>query len=210
MSDCSDMGHKGLISRRESLIALGAASNIFTLPSAAGAPARESRNAALAAELPITDPAFNVKTLGRLQADLSGKTVYFYKQGRAFGLQPGSGPARGALPASSDSSAIPRRPKGRGEGGRPARPEHERLRRALRAEHQGRVLEPLYLLWRGPPATRPHGARGLLQPAAPTPGVSNVTLCKGEAPEAARILRSWEVVCEERPGGILKHYWRAA
>lgn len=34
---------------------------------------------------------FNVKTLGRLQGDLSGKTVYAYSQGRVYGLVPGRG-----------------------------------------------------------------------------------------------------------------------
>ncbi|HPF25777.1 MAG: DUF1838 family protein [Steroidobacteraceae bacterium] len=43
--------------------------------------------------LPLNDPAFNVKTLGRLQGDLSGKTIYSYVTGQVFGLVPADGPA---------------------------------------------------------------------------------------------------------------------
>lgn len=48
------------------------------------------------AKLPIHDPVFNVRILGRLQGDLSGKPVFAYRQGRVFGLEPGNGPSLSA------------------------------------------------------------------------------------------------------------------
>ncbi len=46
-------------------------------------------------ELPIQDPEFNVRTLGRLQGNLSGRRVFAYRQGRVFGLVPSDGPSLG-------------------------------------------------------------------------------------------------------------------
>lgn len=42
--------------------------------------------------LPTHDPAYNLRTLGRLQGDLSGRTIFAYSDGCAFGLAPGDGP----------------------------------------------------------------------------------------------------------------------
>jgi putative transposase len=44
----------------------------------------------------------------------------------------------------------------------------------------------------------------------PHQGVGNVPLDKREATELTRVLRSRDVVCEERLGGLLKHYRVAA
>lgn len=41
--------------------------------------------------LPILDPAFNVKVVGRLQGDVSGKRMYVMRDGLVFGLVPGEG-----------------------------------------------------------------------------------------------------------------------
>ncbi len=81
-----------LISRRESLASIGAMSGLLTLSAAASDKTAADASAA-PASLPIHDPRFNVKTLGRLQGDLSGKTVYAFKHGRVFGLDPQKGPA---------------------------------------------------------------------------------------------------------------------
>ena len=86
-----------LMTRRDSLASLGAMSGVLATPFAASAGAATPKTLADArvapASLPIHDPLFNVKTLGRLQGDLSGRTVYAFKQGRVFGLNPGSGPS---------------------------------------------------------------------------------------------------------------------
>ncbi len=86
-----------MFSRREGLLSLGAMSGLIALPtnanekSATGGLSPEAKLSAI--ELPTRDPKFNVKTLGRLQGDLSGKTVYAYSHGRVYGLVPGKGPS---------------------------------------------------------------------------------------------------------------------
>jgi len=98
--DHIDDGVHDPLTRRDVMRALGLASSTSTL-FAAGAFAAQSpsRAAARTAAAPGTagslsmrDPAFNLRTLGRLQGDLSGRTVYAYSDGCAFGLVPGDGP----------------------------------------------------------------------------------------------------------------------
>jgi hypothetical protein len=45
------------------------------------------------ADLPIDDAAFNVRTLGKLQGDLSGRVTYTYNPGFVFGVVPNAGRA---------------------------------------------------------------------------------------------------------------------
>lgn len=81
------------LNRRQAMLSVGAAAGMAAMTRTAQAATRSSRkHAALAARLPIRDPAFNVHTLGRLEGDLSGKVVYLHRQGRVFGLRPGHGP----------------------------------------------------------------------------------------------------------------------
>ncbi|MCP5472397.1 MAG: DUF1838 family protein [Steroidobacteraceae bacterium] len=85
-----------LVNRRKAIGTLGAAGSLLGLATSVSARGRRKVNTAVvAARLPIRDPAFNVMILGKLQGDLSGKTVYSYQQGRVFGLVPGDGPALG-------------------------------------------------------------------------------------------------------------------
>ena len=80
--------------RRALLAGSVAAGSIASFGPAALAATVPTRTAAKdSAHLPTDDPAFNVKTLGRLQGDLSGKPVYNYVAGQVFGLVPGDGPA---------------------------------------------------------------------------------------------------------------------
>lgn len=80
--------------RRALLVGPMAAGGISGLGSAAlAASAPERATSKSIARLPIDDPAFNVKILGRLQGDLSGKPVFNYVAGQVFGLVPGDGPA---------------------------------------------------------------------------------------------------------------------
>jgi hypothetical protein len=85
-----------VLARRDAIGTLLAGSSAVALGVAgADAKSRDRRGAdpqALAASLPTSDPAFNVRALGRLQGDLSGKTLYSYSQGLVFGLVPGDGP----------------------------------------------------------------------------------------------------------------------
>lgn len=84
-------------SRRESLLSLGALGGLMALQSDARAQSTPGESSPGSQPsrivLPTRDPLFNVKTLGRLQGDLSGKTSYAYTHGRVFGLAPGNGPS---------------------------------------------------------------------------------------------------------------------
>lgn len=78
-----------------SLTALGGSFALSTTPGGTAVAATRRRGEdplALAATLPIRDPAFNVRTLGRLQGDLSGRTIWSFTSGQVFGLVPGDGP----------------------------------------------------------------------------------------------------------------------
>lgn len=85
------------MTRRDSIVSLGALSGLLATPAIAQRQAAKPKAAAKAidpaASLQIHDPLFNVKTLGRLQGDLSGETVYAFTQGHVFGLSPGRGPS---------------------------------------------------------------------------------------------------------------------
>ena len=105
------------LSRRDALGALalagGATLTGAVAPMAPGATGRKDHRArelaARAAALPITDPAFNVRTLGRLQGDLSGRTIWSFGTGRVFGLLPGDAPPLseyGRLLYRTDSVAV--------------------------------------------------------------------------------------------------------
>ncbi|MEI2762288.1 DUF1838 family protein [Methanothrix soehngenii] len=81
------------MSRREAAFTIASAGGLAALlMPGVGLPAQRVAGTAPSHGLPIEDPAFNVKTLGRLQGDLSGKTVFSYSQGQVFGLVPGDGP----------------------------------------------------------------------------------------------------------------------
>lgn len=75
----------------------GMAAGLLGLPAhAAAATASADRpDSARTGKLPTRDPAFNVKTIGRLQGDISGRTIYSYSAGQVFGLVPGEGPPLG-------------------------------------------------------------------------------------------------------------------
>lgn len=91
-------GHSDEPTRRDVMFALGVgagAAFFATGVAAAGQGARSRAGRTVAESMPVQDPAFNVKTLGRLQGDLSGRTVLAYSQGCAFGLVPGEGPPLG-------------------------------------------------------------------------------------------------------------------
>jgi hypothetical protein len=91
------MTERDSLTRREAVAAFGAGAATLLAAGASPRAAAEARKlpnyVSLAASLPIKDPAFNVRTLGRLQGDLSGKTLFSYSQGLVFGLIPGDGPA---------------------------------------------------------------------------------------------------------------------
>ncbi|MCU0758078.1 MAG: DUF1838 domain-containing protein [Steroidobacteraceae bacterium] len=75
------------------LAAAGAADALLQPAHAASPTPRRLRELErLASALPVRDPAFNVRTLGRLQGDLSGRTIWSFSTGRVFGLVPGEGP----------------------------------------------------------------------------------------------------------------------
>ncbi len=79
--------------RRALLAGTVVAGGIAGLGSTALASAASKRTGANGStRLPTSDPAFNVRTLGRLQGDLSGKPVFNYVAGQVFGLIPGDGP----------------------------------------------------------------------------------------------------------------------
>ncbi len=83
------------LSRRDALGALAAGGSLAALavPQVAEAAPRKAPDfATLAASLPTRDPAFNVRTIGRLQGDISGRVHYSYSQGTVFGLVPAEGP----------------------------------------------------------------------------------------------------------------------
>jgi hypothetical protein len=88
------------LSRRNALYvaALGGTAALLSAGTLASAEKKLKRRDAatmlsLASRLPTNDPAFNVRTLGRLQGDLSGRTIWSYSEGLVFGLVPGDGPA---------------------------------------------------------------------------------------------------------------------
>jgi hypothetical protein len=107
----------GSLTRRRALAALALAAGTGTVAASAAAPARrdprggrrQRQLSPLAATLPIADPAFNVRVMGRLQGDLSGRTIYSFVTGRVFGLVPGEGPplsAYGRLLYRTDGVAV--------------------------------------------------------------------------------------------------------
>lgn len=65
----------------------------FAIAVGLGAVSAGSRSALAQQSFPTGDPAYNVKVLGRLQGDLTGKRVYVMRDGLVFGLVPGEGPA---------------------------------------------------------------------------------------------------------------------
>jgi len=71
-------------------VAAGSIAGFGPAAQAASVPGTANKNVA---RLPIDDPAFNVRILGRLQGDLSGRPVFNYVSGQVFGLVPGEGPA---------------------------------------------------------------------------------------------------------------------
>ena len=98
------------IDRRQAMSALAAAAGVGTLfaPGISRA-GKATKTATLAANLPTGDPAFNVRTLGRLQGDVSGRVIYSFSQGQVFGLVPGDGPALadyGRLMYRTDGCAV--------------------------------------------------------------------------------------------------------
>jgi hypothetical protein len=62
------------------------AASAAAAPSPAAAPA-----AAPPADLPVADPAFNTRLIGRLQGDLSGRQRWIYNPGFVFATVPGRG-----------------------------------------------------------------------------------------------------------------------
>ncbi|WOK35474.1 DUF1838 family protein [Sphingomonas sp. C3-2] len=75
------------LDRRSALLGLGAATaglSLVATARASTAPGARPENS-----LPIGDPHFNMRTLARLQGDLSGRTVYAYSAGQVYGVRAG-------------------------------------------------------------------------------------------------------------------------
>jgi hypothetical protein len=87
-------------SRREWLIGAGfVAGGLASAGRAAAGAAAVAKvtGPAILAKLPIADPAFNVRAIGRLQGDLSGRQRWLYNPGFVFATVPGRGLAPGEL-----------------------------------------------------------------------------------------------------------------
>lgn len=74
------------LNRRSALAGAGAFAAASLALRPGGAQAKPVADA-----LPLNDPAFHLRTLVRLQGDLSGAMLYAYSAGQVFGVRPGQG-----------------------------------------------------------------------------------------------------------------------